>query len=152
MRPSELPGSGPTRPALVGLFLLGLLASFPAAAAAALEEDSLVCARVKDSYAASAYTASFWPRSEAYGAMAWCDMKVKAVEHCVPVETVLHDTTAPYEGYRGPAVRAEYTCYKIRCRNGEGSSYMGNSVEMQDTFGDRVGIAPQVRRVCLPNP
>lgn len=152
MRPSDLPTSRPSTPFRIGLLLFGLLACLPAGALAALEEDSLVCAKVKDSYAASAYTASFWPRSEAYGAMAWCDMKVKAVEHCVPVEAVLHDTSAPYEGYRGPALRAEYTCYKIRCRNGEGSSYMGNSVEMQDTFGDRVGNAPQVRRVCLPNP
>ncbi|MFN2375312.1 MAG: hypothetical protein ABR538_02170 [Candidatus Binatia bacterium] len=152
MRASDLPASGPSRLFPFGLLLLGLLVASPARVLAAVEEDSLICAKVKDSYAVSGYTAAFWPRSEAYGAMTWCDMKVKAVEHCVPVETVLHDTTGPYEGYRGPTVRAEYTCYRIRCRNDEGSSYLGHSVEMYDTFGERLGNAPQVRRVCLPNP
>lgn len=141
----------PAGPTALGLVVAVLAALFVPAAQAAAEEDSLVCAKVKDSYAASAYKAAFWPRSESRGEMTWCDMKVKAVEHCVPAEAVLHDTSAPYEGYRGPTVRAEYTCYKIRCRNGEDSAFMGTSVPLRDTFGERVGDQPRVKRVCLPN-
>ena len=119
---------------------------------AAPNEDSLVCSKVKDSYAQDAYVAAFWPRSEVYGEMTSCNMRVRAVEHCVPAETVLLETSAPYEGYRGPALQAEYTCYRIRCMNGEGDSFMGPSVPIEDTFGARRGDKPQVRRVCLPNP
>lgn len=120
-------------------------------AAAAATEDSLVCAKVRDSYAANAYVASFWPRSEAYGEMTWCNMQVKAVEHCVPVEAVLYESTAPDEQYRGPALQAEYTCYQIRCMNGEGSHYLGYSVVLDDRFGKRRADKPRVMRVCLPD-
>lgn len=120
-------------------------------AGAAANEDSLVCAAVKDSYAPNAYVASFAPRSEVYGEMTWCNMQVKAVEHCVPVEAVFYDTTAPNEEYRGPALQAEYTCYRIRCMNGEGNYYMGNSVVVEDTFGKRSADRPKVTRVCLPD-
>ena len=121
------------------------------AAIAATGEDSLICAKVKDSYAANAYTAAFWPRSQAYGDMSWCNLEVKAIEHCVPVQPILHETTAPYEGYVGPALQAEYTCYRIRCMNGEGSSFMGTTVSLDDTFGPRVAGKPQVTRVCMPD-
>jgi hypothetical protein len=134
------------------ILALGLAAASSTPVLAAPEEDSLVCAKVKDSYAENAYVAAFWPRSETYGDMSWCSMKVRAVEHCVPAETILHNTSAPYEGYRGPELQAEYTCYKIRCTNGDGDRFMGESVPIGDTFGARMGDAPQVVRVCLPNP
>ncbi|MBI5506973.1 MAG: hypothetical protein HY899_19470 [Deltaproteobacteria bacterium] len=133
-------------------FLAFCLAAMCAAdAIAATNEDSLICAAVKDSYAANAYVASFAPVSEIYGEMTWCNMQVKAVEHCVPVEAVFYDTTAPDEGYRGPALQAEYTCYRIRCMNGEGNYYLGNSVVVEDTFGQRRADRPKVTRVCLPD-
>lgn len=138
------------RIALSALFFCAV-ASVTATASAAYDEDSLVCARVKDSYAAASYTAAFWPRSVEYGSMSWCNMQVKAVEHCVPAEAVLYDTTAPYEGHRGPDLDTEYTCYKIRCMNGEGDEFMGSSVEIDDSFGARPGGKPKVTRVCLPN-
>lgn len=121
------------------------------AALAAPAEDSLVCSKVKDRYAAAAYRAAFWPRSEAYGAMSWCDMKVQAVEHCVPVEVVLHETSAPYDGYRGPELTTEYTCYRIRCANGEGSLFLGLQVPLDDMFGARTGDKPRTTRICLPD-
>lgn len=132
-----------------------LLAAATAAVAAstslaAAGEDSLVCSKVKDRYAAAAYRAAFWPRSEAYGSMAWCNMKVQAVEHCVPVEAVLHDTSAPYDGYRGPDLAAEYTCYRIRCANGEGTAFLGPQVPLDDMFGARAGDKPRATRICLP--
>lgn len=123
------------------------LATGPARAA----EDSLVCARVNDAYADAGYQAAFWPRSAAYGEMAWCDMEVKAVEHCVPVEPVLHETDAPFVGTMGPELTREYTCYKIRCKNREGTSYLGSSVTIDDTWGTRTGSKPRVSRICVPN-
>ena len=66
--------------ALVLPCLVSAMATPPATAAA--NEDSLVCAKVKDSYAREAYVAAFWPRSSEYGDMSWCNMKVQAVEHC----------------------------------------------------------------------
>ena len=137
-------------PALATLVFC-LAATLATTAAAAANEDSLVCAKVKDSYAAAVYTAAFWARSEAYGEMSWCDMQVKAVEHCVPIEPVLHDTTAPYEGFRGPEIQTEYTCYRIRCMNGQGRSYMGTAVAIDDMFGARTGGRPEIMRVCIPN-
>jgi len=136
----------------LGLLALCLAGASATVAGAAPYEDSLVCAKVKDSYADNPYVAAFWPRSEVYGDMTWCNMKVKAVEHCVPAEMILIDTSAPYEGYRGPTLQAEYTCYKIRCMNGEGDSFMGASVPIEDTFGARTADKPNVVRVCLPNP
>jgi hypothetical protein len=134
-----------------GIAAVGLVGAFATASLAAAGEDSLICAKVKDSYAAAAYTAAFWPRSEAYGDMTWCDLQVKAVEHCVPVDTEIHMTTAPYEDVQGPTVQTEYTCYRIRCANGEGKSFMGSTVPMQDMFGARTGDKPRVSRVCLPD-
>ncbi len=126
-----------------------LLAGSPSVSATG--EDSLVCSKVKDRYAQAAYRAAFWPRSADYGSMSWCDMKVRAVEHCVPVEAVLHETNAPYDGFRGPDLATEYTCYRIRCANGEGSAFLGRSVPLDDPFGARVAEKPRVVRVCLPD-
>lgn len=95
-------------PIITACLAIGLT---PSLAPAAANEDSLVCAKVKDSYAVEGYKAAFWPRSSLYGDMTWCQMKVKAVERCVPVETVLHSTTAPYDAERGPELHREYTCY-----------------------------------------
>lgn len=135
----------------LGLLALGLVGASTTVTSAAPGEDSLVCAKVKDSYAAAAYTAAFWPNSEAYGAMTWCNMRVRAVEHCVPVNTEVHVTSAPYEDSEGPMLQTEYTCYRIRCMNQEGDSFMGPSVPMQDMFGARTGDSPKVTRVCLPD-
>jgi len=134
-----------------GLVALGLVGATTMVAFAAPGEDSLVCAKVKDSYSAAHYSAAFWPKSEAYGAMTWCNMEVRAVEHCVPVDTEIHVTSAPYEDVQGPALQTEYTCYKIRCANGEGDSFMGSAVPMHDMYGTRMGAKPRVTRVCLPD-
>lgn len=135
----------------LGLVALGLAGASTTAAFAAPGEDSLVCAKVKDSYADADYTAAFWPKSEAYGAMTWCNMQVRAVEHCVPVDTEVHVTSAPYEDAQGPTLQTEYTCYKIRCTNGEGDSFMGSAVPLDDMYGTRMGGKPRVTRVCLPD-
>jgi|GEM_PF-2084950 len=139
------------RSRIAAFFAVYLVAVCATAARAATNEDSMVCAKVTDSYAANAYVASFAPRSAIYGEMTWCNMQVRAVEHCVPVEAVLYDTTAPDEGYRGPALQAEYTCYRIRCMNGEGNYYLGNSIVVEDTFGKRRADRPKVTRVCVPD-
>lgn len=136
---------------LFALLLVAAATASAATAGAAMNEDSLVCAKVKDSYAVAAYTAAFWPRSAAYGDMTWCNMKVQAIEHCVPAEAVLLDTTAPWEGYRGPELANEFTCYKIRCVGNEGSSYMGSTVTIDDTYGARRADKPRVTRICLPD-
>lgn len=147
----------PTLQARYGRFHAGALLAFCLVAACAANapaadgEDSLICAKVQDSYAENAYVAAFAPQSAAYGEMTWCNMKVRAVEHCVPAEVVLHKTTAPEDGYRGPALAAEYTCYQIRCMNGEGSYYLGSSLVLRDRFGERIARKPRVTRVCLPD-
>lgn len=141
-------GSFRFRPIVAGLAVLALTAS---PAWAAQNEDSLICAKIKDDYNAQAYEAAFWLRSAEYGDMNWCDMKVKAVEHCVPVESVMQTTNAPYEGFRGDTLNTEYTCYRIRCANAEGNTFMGNSVVLDDTFGARTAGKPHVTRVCLPD-
>jgi len=135
-----------------GWFLaVSVLAALFATNASAITEDSLLCAKVKDTYAANSYVASFAPQSDTYGDMTWCNMQVKAVEHCVPVQAVLYQTTAPDEGYTGPALQAEYTCYQVRCMNGEGNYYLGTSTVIEDTFGMRRADRPKVTRVCVPD-
>lgn len=132
--------------------LLLCTAALTAAPALALPgEDSLVCSRVKDPYAASGFQAAMWPRSAAYGSMTWCELEVKAVEHCVPAQATVEDTNAPYEGLVGPELTTEYTCYKVRCANGEGSRFLGNTVAIDDTFGAREATGPKVARLCVPN-
>lgn len=133
------------------MFLLLLGAALAGPAWAYPNEDSLVCARVKDPYAADHFRAALWPRSAEYGSMDWCEIQVKAVEHCVPAEAAVEDTNAPYEGFRGPELVAEYTCYKVRCANGEGLRFLGAETTIHDTFGDRTASSPKVARVCVPN-
>jgi hypothetical protein len=121
------------------------------AAHAQVSADSLVCAKVTDAYAVQAYTAAFWPKSQDYGDMTWCEMEVKAVEQCVPVEAVVQDTTAPYEGFSSAPLASQFTCYKIRCKNGEGKTWLGSSIPISDSFGARTGSKPRVTRLCIPN-
>jgi len=140
-----------TRPSSRLLAVLLAVTATASTATAGINEDALICAKVKDSYAVAAYTAAFWPRSTAYGDMTWCNMKVQAVEHCVPAEAVLIDTSAPWGGHRGPEIANEFTCYKIRCVGNEGSSFMGSSLAINDTYGARSADKPRVTRICLPN-
>lgn len=114
-------------------------------------EDSLVCARVKDPYTEQGFQAAMWPRSARYGSMTWCELEVKAVEHCVPAAASVEDTDAPYDGFVGPEIATEYTCYKVRCANGDGSRFLGNEVAIDDTFGPRTAAGPKVARICVPN-
>ena len=131
------------------LICAAALAAAPAQAAPG--EDSLVCARVKDPYADQNFQAAMWPRSALYGSMTWCELEVKAVEHCVPAAASVEDTNAPYDGFVGPELTTEYTCYKVRCANGEGSRFLGKEVTINDTFGERTATAPKVARICVPN-
>jgi hypothetical protein len=153
MNISSLLSNRPLRPVRTALLWTGLaLLPIPAGQALAVpNEDSLICSRITDSYAREHFQAAIWPRSAEYGSMHWCRLQVKAVEHCVPAETLVEDTNAPYEGFRGPELVTEYTCYKIRCANGEGLTFLGRAATIRDTFGARVGAAPKVARVCLPN-
>jgi hypothetical protein len=83
--------------------------------------------------------------------MTWCELEVKAVEHCVPAQASADETNAPYEGLVGPEITTEYTCYKIHCANGEGSRFLGKDVAIDDTFGPRTATGPKVARICVPN-
>lgn len=150
MNIAHLSSCHPARTVLLSLLLAAAtLAAGPALALPG--EDSLVCARVKDAYAEASFRAALWPRSADYGSMTWCPLVVKAVEHCVPAQASVEDTDAPYDGFVGPELVTEYTCYKVRCANGEGTRFLGTSVTMNDTFGQRQGSDPKVARICVPN-
>jgi hypothetical protein len=149
MNISNFSSARPLRSALLPLLIYAALGAAPALAAQG--EDSLVCARVRDPYAAQRFQAAMWPRSARYGSMTWCDLQVKAVEHCVPAQATVEDTDAPYEGFYGPDLTTEYTCYKVRCANGEGARFLGESVTIDDTYGERSAAGPKVARICVPN-
>lgn len=154
MRSSRLSTKQPLRLLVPSLVALGLVATTSTGGLAFPGEDALVCARIKDSYTRNDYVAGFWPRSENYEGMdiTTCKMKVRAVEHCVPAQIDLYETSAPFETCPGPDLRTEYTCYKIRCTRQGGTSFLGDSLSIEDTFGARSSRKPRVRRVCLPNP
>lgn len=145
----KIPSLSTILPVLLPVLLSAAFTAAPALAAPG--EDSLVCAKVRDPYAAQGFQAAMWPRSARYGSMTWCELEVKAVEHCVPAQATVEDTDAPYEGFYGPELTNEYTCYKVRCANAQDARLLGASITIDDTFGEREASGPKVARICVPN-
>ena len=114
-------------------------------------EDSLLCAKVKDSYRQMGYNTIFQPVSQVFGAMTYCTFRVKAVEHCVPVRAALEDTNAPDDPSCVGPQQGPVTCYRVRCSLNEAATYLGRSVVTVDRFGARVLEHPRVWKICLPD-